>query len=187
VKINDSKRKQHSAKEEIKGNGGGATQKVNRQNSDDSDASSRAEDTIEILLEKASRKYSEESYGEALSYLELALAKQKRSLPPTNPDIASSLENMAQIKIKLRRYDEAFDMASQALDLRKAATSPTDVSVAHTLDIMAQIRCGQDDYERAIPLFNDAINIKKKVLGRKHRSLASTINNLALVKDRQVG
>ncbi len=97
-------------------------------------AASRVTDDWEVTVELARN----ESFLElrrhrdrpALAHLERALTVQREHLPPTHPDLASTLNNIGLALSRLRQFDDAIRTWQQALAIHEQAEGPLHPNTA---------------------------------------------------------
>jgi tetratricopeptide (TPR) repeat protein len=97
-------------------------------------AASRAADDWEVTVELARN----ESFLElrrhrdrpALTHLERALTVQREHLPPTHPDLATTLNNIGLALTRLRQFDDAIRTYQQALAIHEQAEGPLHPNTA---------------------------------------------------------
>jgi tetratricopeptide (TPR) repeat protein len=118
-------------------------------------------------------------YDKAEPLYERALAIWEKVLGPEHPNVASSLNNLAELYRNQGRYEEAEPLYERALAIREKVLGPEHPSVAQSLDNLAGLYRKQGRYEEAEPLLKRALAIQEKVLGPKHSDVATSLNDLA--------
>jgi len=111
-------------------------------------------------------------YEETLQILEAKLGAEHQ-------DVATTLNNLAELYESMEDYEKALPLFQRALDIRENVLGPQHPSVATTLNNLAELYRQMGDYEKALPLFQRALEIYEKVLGSQHPSVATILNNLA--------
>jgi tetratricopeptide (TPR) repeat protein len=114
-----------------------------------------------------------------------ALAIFERALGPEDPDVATSLNNLAELYHALGRYAEAEPLHQRALAIRERAQGSHHPDVATSLNNLAELYRALGRYAEAELLYQRAIAIAEKALGRDHPDVASCINNLAVLYNTQ--
>ncbi|WP_293044606.1 CHAT domain-containing protein [Moorena sp. SIO1F2] len=144
------------------------------------------ESVIERKLAEASRLtqqgwelYQQGKYSEAIPLAERALGIRQQVLGEEHPDVATSLNNLAQLYSRQGRYQEAEPLYQQSLDLRKRLLGEEHPDVATSLNNLAVLYSRQGRYQEAEPLYQQSLDLRKRLLGEQHPSVASSLNNLA--------
>ncbi len=122
--------------------------------------------------------YQQGKYSEAIPLAERALAIRRKILNE-NPDVATSLNNLAQLYENQGRYSQAELLYRQALEMRKRLLGDNHLDVASSLNNLAGLYQNQGRYSQAEPLYRQALEMKKRLLGDNHPLVASSLNNLA--------
>ena len=103
----------------------------------------------------------------------------RRILGENHPNVALSLNNLAELYYSQGRYSEAEPLFKQALDLRKRTLAENHPLVASSLNSLAELYRRQGRYSEAEPLLKQALELRKRTLGENHPDVASSLNNLA--------
>ncbi|MCH9020758.1 MAG: CHAT domain-containing protein, partial [Proteobacteria bacterium] len=101
------------------------------------------------------------------------------------PDVAGSLNNLAELYRAQGRYEAAEPLYKRALAVREKALGPDHPDVATSLNNLAGLYRLQGRYEAAEPLYMRSLAIKEKALGPDHAGVAASLNNLALLYENQ--
>ncbi|MBV9719415.1 MAG: toll/interleukin-1 receptor domain-containing protein [Candidatus Eremiobacteraeota bacterium] len=120
-------------------------------------------------------------YAEAYALHERALAIRERSLGPEHPDVAISLNNLANVHYGQGRYAEARALHERALAIREQALGPYDAHVAISLNNLANVHYDQGRYSEAQELYERALAIRERLLTSDHPDVATSLSNLASV------
>jgi tetratricopeptide (TPR) repeat protein len=96
-----------------------------------------------------------------------------------HPNVATSLNNLAELNRLQGRYEEAEPLHQQALALRQELLGDSHPDVATSLNNLALLYYLQGRYEEAEPPYQQALVLMQELLGDRHPNLASIINNLA--------
>jgi tetratricopeptide (TPR) repeat protein len=100
-------------------------------------------------------------------------------LGPEHPDVAESLNNLAELLDYRGRYAEAEPLHRRGLAIREKVLGPEHPDVAASLNNLAVLLKSQGKYAEAEPLCRRALAIREKVLGSEHPDVAASLNNLA--------
>ena len=118
-------------------------------------------------------------YLEAEPLYRRALAIREKQLATNDPDVASSLNNLALLLQDQGKYSEAEPILRRALAIREKKMAPNDPYVASSLNNLAKLLQDKGKYPEAEPLFRRALAIYEKLLGHDHPYVATGLNNLA--------
>ena len=124
-------------------------------------------------------------YPSALLFTEHALAIWEGALGPDHPDVATTLNNLANLHYDQGKYVEALPLHKRALAIYERALGPDHPDVATTLTNLAELYRAQGQHGEALPLHQRALAIKERALGPDHPDVATSLNNLANLYDDQ--
>ncbi|MFH1679439.1 MAG: serine/threonine-protein kinase [Candidatus Eisenbacteria bacterium] len=120
-------------------------------------------------------------YDESESLHQKTLGIREERLGPDHPDVAASLNHLANTLHMRGEYDGALVLHERALAVRESALAPDDPDLAVSLHNLADLLEDRGDYERARALFERALEIKEKSLGPDHPATAAALHDLALL------
>ena len=120
-------------------------------------------------------------YGRAEPLFQRALAIQEAALGKNHPDVATSLNNLADLYMEQGLYGRAEPLYQRALAIREAALGKNHPDVADSLHNLAILYVDQGLYGRAEPLYQRALAIREAALGKNHPDVAQSLNSLALL------
>ncbi len=131
------------------------------------------------------RKRTEQ--GKAVDYSAeqtLGIAALQRSIAlqtpqGDSPELATSLDELAQIYYAKGRYAEAEPLVARSLDIRERQLGADHPDVAQSLNNLAELYRLQGRYSEAEPLYARSLNIMERQLGTDHPYVAQSLNNLA--------
>jgi CHAT domain-containing protein len=135
-------------------------------------------DRLRALVKKLN---GEGKSQDAVPLVEQELALREKALGPMHPDVATSLNNLAELYQAQRAYNKAEPLYVRALDIREKVLGPMHPDVAQSLNNLAVLYRAQGAYGKAEPLLVRAIDIREKVLGPMHPEVAQSLNNLAVL------
>jgi tetratricopeptide (TPR) repeat protein len=110
---------------------------------------------------------------------------KQRLLGENHPDVALSLNNLANLYNSQGRYVEAEPLHLQALELRKQLLGKNHPDVAYSLNNLAELYRSQGRYAEAVSFHLQALELRKQLLGKNHPLVAASLNNLALLYNTQ--
>ncbi|NEO45495.1 MAG: tetratricopeptide repeat protein [Moorea sp. SIO4A3] len=133
----------------------------------------------ERLNEQVVQLYQQGKYNEAIPLAEQALGIRKKVLGDNHQDVATSLDNLAQLYWKQGRYSEAEDHYQQSLAIRKEQLGENHPDVATSLNNLGVLYYSQEIYTKAEDYYQQSLAIRKQKLGENHPSVVTSLNNLA--------
>ncbi|WP_445627333.1 tetratricopeptide repeat protein [Nostoc sp. DSM 114167] len=137
------------------------------------------DDLIWVFIGNARFYNGQGLYEKAAPWFEQCLEVSKKRLGEEHPDVAQSLNNLAQLYYSQGRYSEAEPLFIQTLVLRRKLLGEEHPDVAQSLNNLAQLYESQGRYSEAEPLLIQALALTRKLLGEEDRFVALSLNNLA--------
>jgi tetratricopeptide (TPR) repeat protein/CHAT domain-containing protein len=137
------------------------------------------ESELNLLNQKAQDLYRQGDYKQATTVAAQALAVAEKSLGPDHPDVAGSLNSLANAYRAQGRYAEAEALFQRALLIQEKALGQDHAEVAFSMANLAQLYIGQGRHAQAEPLLKRALSILEKSLGPEHPDVAEVLNRLA--------
>jgi tetratricopeptide (TPR) repeat protein len=125
------------------------------------------------------------AYAQAQPWFEQCLAICQERLGEEHPDVAQSLNNLAELYRNQGRYDQAEPLHKRALAIYEEVLGPKHRNVATILNNLSELYRNQGRYDQGEPLYKRALAIYEEVLGPKHPDVATSLNGLALLYDNQ--
>ena len=116
----------------------------------------------------------------ALAVAQEILAAKKTKLPKNDPDLAESLNDLAEIHLDLGEYEKAESLYRSALNIQENALDPNHPNLARTLNGIGLGYYYLSQGTKAIPFFQRAIGILEKAFGTSHGDIGSYLSNLGL-------
>jgi tetratricopeptide (TPR) repeat protein len=124
-------------------------------------------------------------YAEAEPLLVQTLVIREKTLGSEDPDLSTSLNNLAVLYRRLGKYVEAEPMYLRALNIDEKAQGLEHPDVARSLNNLAALYTEQGCDEKAEPLYIRALSILEKIHGSEHRDVARSLSNLAALYNSQ--
>ncbi len=93
--------------------------------------------------------------------------------------MATSLENLAELRRAHGRYLDAIALRRRALEIVDNALGPGHPSAAMLRDYLAEFLRAQGKYDDAVPIYELGVQTKEKALGPDHPDVAKSLSNLA--------
>lgn len=125
--------------------------------------------------------YFRGQYSDSEFLIEQSLAILEKALGPDHPDVAASLNNLAELYREQGKYAEAEPLCRRSLAIRETALKSEHSDVAQSLNNLALLYSAQGKHTEAEPLFQRSLAIFGKALGQDNLDVAWVLNNLALV------
>jgi CHAT domain-containing protein/tetratricopeptide (TPR) repeat protein len=132
-------------------------------------------------FDEASALQSAGKFAEAIAKGEHALALREAVLGGMHPDVAASLNRLANSYKAQGLFDRAMPLQARSLAIREAVLGKDHPDVAASLNGLANLYRVQGLYGQAEPLYQRALAIREAALGKKHPTIAQGLNNLALL------
>lgn len=129
-----------------------------------------------IYLERTNHNYMK-----ALEYYEEALAIKKKAFKFTNPEMASSYNNIASVYYRQGDYLKALKEYRKALRLDEKFYGTNHPDIARDYNNIGLVYSEQGYNFKALDYHSKALSIRKKVLGVDHLDTASSYNNIGTI------
>ncbi len=131
------------------------------------------------LLDQAGSYLKERAQNaQAELMLQQSLAIYEKIWGPEHPDVAHSLNNLAEV-YRQGKYAQAEPLYQRALAIWEQTLGPVHPYVAIGLNNLALLYFTQGKYVQAEPLFQRAISIWEKIPGAEDPHIANSLNSLA--------
>ena len=121
-------------------------------------------ETVALLTRLSLFLSNRAEYAEAEPLVERALRIDEAVHGPRHPDVAGSLNNLAELYQAQGKYEEAEPLYQHALGIREEVLGPRHPDVAGSLNNLAELYQAQGKYEEAEPLYERALGIREEVL-----------------------
>lgn len=118
-------------------------------------------------------------YAEALPYFVTALDLAEERYGDDAPEIATDLNNLAELYRLLGRYDEAEPLYERALAIDEARSGSTNPDLAASLNNLALLYRAQGRDDEAERLYKRSLGLLEDAYGYSHPQVAMSLNNLA--------
>jgi CHAT domain-containing protein/tetratricopeptide (TPR) repeat protein len=147
----------------------------------------RAQDAkdAQALNAQVVQLYRTGKYADAIPLAQRALAINEKAFGTDDPNVATSLNNLAALYRAQGSYAEAEPLYKRALSIREKALGSDHPDVASVLDNLALLYHYQGRYAEAETLYGRALSIREKALGSDHPDVASVLDNLAALYQAQ--
>ncbi len=132
-------------------------------------------DQLKTLDQTILELYEQSKYEEALPLAERGLAIREESLGPEHPDVAISLDKLADICRAKRDFARAEPLCERSLAIREKAFGPEHPDVATSLFNLAALHQAKNDFASAQPLHERALAMREKTLGPEHLDVAQSL------------
>ncbi len=120
-------------------------------------------------------------FDDAEPQLRLALDTRMRLFGRENPDVASSMNNLAMLLGERGNIQEAESLYRDALDISRRVRGPDHLetaSVMHNLAALLLLKGSLDDAER---MNREELAIRRRALGNDNPDVAKSLNDLGVV------
>ena len=144
-----------------------------------------SEEAGRVLNKIAAYLWDRARYAEAEPLYQRALHIWEQQLGPAHPDVAHSLNGLANLYRKQSKYAEAEPLYQRALRIREQQLGPEHPDVAYPLNGLASLYHEQGKYVEAESLYQRALHIRERALGSQHPDTAETMHDLARLREAQ--
>ncbi|HAT14715.1 MAG TPA: hypothetical protein DCS91_15090 [Microcoleaceae bacterium UBA11344] len=135
--------------------------------------------TIQDLNQQVVQLYNEGKFDEAILVAEQALTLAKSLHSGDHPDVADSLNNLAELYRTQGRDSEAEPLLQQSLEMKKRLFKGDHPDVALSLNNLALLYESQGRDSEAEALYQQALKMSESLFKEDHPYVASSLNNLA--------
>lgn len=111
----------------------------------------------------------------------VAAIREAEQLGAGDLRLATSLANLAQLKLRQRDYDEAERLFLRSLQIREATLGHDHASLVQTINGLATVHYARGETDAAEPLFLRALSITERRLGPQHPDIVTSLNSLARI------
>jgi len=126
------------------------------------------------LNDKAIALYEQGRYSEGVEVAKLALKAAEETFGSMHPNVAASLNNLAELYRAQGKYEEAEPLYKRALAIYEKAHGPEHPDVAAVLSNLAVLHYQQGKYAKAEPLYKRALRIYEKALEPEHSDVLTS-------------
>jgi CHAT domain-containing protein/lipopolysaccharide biosynthesis regulator YciM len=123
--------------------------------------------------------YNAGKYNEAVAPAKRALFITEKVLGKEHSDVATTLNNLAELYKAQGLYEKAEPLHVRSLAIYEKKLGKEDPLVATSLNNLAELYKAEGRYEKAEPLYLRSLAIYEKKLGKEHPNVATCLNNLA--------
>jgi len=121
--------------------------------------------------------YMLDDYDKATQLHQESLAIRQRLLPPDHPEIAASLEELAQIDFDQGKLDEALELCQRSVDIRRKHDAEDDPSLPSSLLLLGEILAAKGEFELACSTFEEGVKVAEHALGPSSMTLARVLES----------
>jgi len=132
----------------------------------------------DVYMKDGNQAKEHGQYAEALKLYTLAIEEAEK-FGPSDPRLATSLNNLAELYRTQGKYDAAEPLYKRSLAIYEKALGPDHPNVATSLENLANLYHVQGDYAKAEPLYKRSLAIREKALGPDHPNVATSLENYA--------
>ena len=132
-----------------------------------------------LLSQAGSYLTARAQYLEAESLYQRALHIFEQAHGPHHPDVATSLNGLANLYREQGKYEQAESLYQRALHIFEQAQLPDHPDVATSLNGLADLYREQGKYAKAEPLYQRALHIFEQAHGLDHPDVATSLHRLA--------
>lgn len=123
--------------------------------------------------------YKQGQYGHAVVLAKKELKVAEKNAGKNHPDVASSLNNLAELYRTQGKYAEAEPLYKRALEINKKTLGPNHPDIAVGMHNLVLLYLSQGKYEQAEPLCKSSLAIREKALDPDDLDIAVSLSDLA--------
>jgi CHAT domain-containing protein/TolA-binding protein len=131
------------------------------------------------LLVEALYRGGKANAPESRRFAERAVAIKEKAFGPDHPEVAISLNHLANLLYYAEDYARAKPLYERALMIGEKTLGPEHLEVAKSLTGLAALRSRAGEHNWAKPLYERALAIREKILGPEHPEVARNLRALA--------
>jgi TonB family protein len=139
-------------------------------------------DQASELSAQVVKLYEAKKFEEALPLAKRALEIRQRLLPAGSPLIESTLINLGELYLVLKKDSEAEKTFQQALTVAESQTGGDQIAISRLLDTLAFLRIRKHDFPHADPFLLRSLEIKEEVLGPTHSQTIEAMKDYACLE-----
>lgn len=139
----------------------------------------------EQLNQQVLELYAKEQYATATPLAQRVLALRENILGPNHPEVATSLNNLAELYRQQGDLSKTIPLYQRALTIYEQTLGPNHALVAVNLNNQARLYHDQDNLVQAESLYQRALTIFETSLGSEHSAVANNLTNLAELQQEQ--
>ncbi len=110
--------------------------------------------------------YQQGRYDHAIVVAKIALHVAVQEVGPNHPNVATSLNNLAELYRTQGKYAQAEPLYKRSLAIMEKALGPDHPDVATSLNNLAVLYHAQGHYAQAEPLYKRSLSIRRKPSAR---------------------
>ena len=129
--------------------------------------------------------YFQGRYADAEPLYKRSLAIREKTLGPSKPEVAQTLNDLARLYTTQGRYVDAEPLYKRSLTIYEKSLGPNHPNVAIPLTNFATLYTAQGRYADAEPLYKRSLAIQEKALGSDHPDVANSLSELAALYSKQ--
>lgn len=134
---------------------------------------------ISILGSISELYYYLGKYDSALYYGDIHMKICRNVLKWDNPNLSSSINNMAVFYNAAGDFKRAEPLYIEALDILRRTKKGDDADLALSINNMAYFYQSRGEYDKSEVLYKEALEMRRRLFKGSHPDLAQSINNMA--------
>ena len=139
------------------------------------------EEAARLLDQGGYYLYERARFSDTEPLYQRALAIRERVQGPDHPDVAMSLNNLAELYREQGKHAQAEPLCQRALATTEKTLGLEHPTTAIRLNNLGALYVNQGKYAEAETLYWRALGVTEKALGPEHPDVAARLNNLALL------
>ena len=130
------------------------------------------------IIDEAMKLYADGKLAEAVPLIERAIALRERALGKNHLDVASSLRDLATLRLQMGEPKRAEPLYLRAIQIAEGALGKDDLVVAELLVGLARVYAKENTPARTLPLLERALSIREKVLPSQDPEVVGALDSL---------
>jgi MYXO-CTERM domain-containing protein len=130
------------------------------------------------IIDEAMKLYADGKLAEAVPLIERAIALRERALGKNHLDVASSLRDLATLRLQMGEPKRAEPLYERAIQIAEGAVGKDDLVVAELCVGLARVYAAENAPARALPLLERVLAIREKALPAQDPDVVGALDSL---------
>ena len=118
-------------------------------------------------------------YEKADHFLQAALDTRRNLHGEWDPEVASSLLQLARLRLAQGEFEASAELGARALAIHRGGTEPDELAVAEDRVLLAEVRSASGDYQTAVSQLRDVLVVQRRLLGDTDLAVSDTLGALS--------
>lgn len=144
----------------------------------DADVGDRFRQGWQQLDRQAFQLYEQGRHDEAIRMATQACELARQQFGADHPDYATSLGNMAVLRMRMSNYTTAEPLMRQALEIKRKALGEDHPDYVNSLNNLAGLYYYMGNHAESAQLYHQVVNIKRTIMRENDPDYIASLNNL---------